>query len=347
MQKLKATCWNIKWLNTLMEETGNPTAQRKKDKRLKAVCDELVALNPDVLCLIEGCVGEDKIDFFCQTHLNGQWQAIKLADSRYAIRGRQWIWFLVRTDIAANFSLQSPTIWQSLVGDSSWPVHYWGDFDTEKHNHYRHPQVLVSQWAEQRIEFIGLHTKSKFVSRGKSDWKAGGSRQEKFIKSAIKARIKMTTEVTNVRQYINKRFEQTANPAIIVMGDLNDGPGKEHIESKYLFFDLMSNLQGDVFFSKRFLTHALFDYDESLRWSCFFKDYIDPARNPRILLDHILYTQPLIDGSLPFQVQHKSGLIEHEVHDLVNAAVPKYAETSDHKPVSITLSLTQCGLHRS
>ena len=45
-------------------------------------------------------------------------------------------------------------------------------------------------------------------------------------------------------------------PAIFVMGDLNDGPGKEPFERESLFFDLVSNLQGDVFFAKRFLNHA-------------------------------------------------------------------------------------------
>lgn len=56
---------------------------------------------------------------------------------------------------------------------------------------------------------------------------------------------------------------EDANPAIFVMGDLNDGPGKEPFEERYLYFDLISNVQGDVFWARRFLNHALFDFRES------------------------------------------------------------------------------------
>jgi hypothetical protein len=114
----------------------------------------------------------------------------------------------------------------------------------------------------------------------------------------LTARIKMTTEGTNVRAYIDAKFLQTRNPAIFVLGDFNDGPGKEYFEERYLFFDLVSNLQGDVFFASRFLNHALFDYPDELRWSVQFDDFVDPNRDPHILLDHILFTQPLVDGSL-------------------------------------------------
>jgi hypothetical protein len=224
--------------------------------------------------------------------------------------------------------------WKDFAG-ASWPVHYWGRFESETHRHYRHPQVLVLDWHGTRVELIGLHLKSKYVRGGESDWNAGGDRRNGFIEKAIKARIKLTTEAVNVRSYIDRRFQQTSNPAIFVLGDLNDGPGKEHLEDTYLFFDLLSNIQGDVFFARRFLNHALFDLDEDLRWSVHFEDFMMPDRDPHILLDHILFTQGLVDGSLPLHVEPRSGLVEHEIHELVNAAQPAYAETSDHRPVSV------------
>jgi hypothetical protein len=123
------------------------------------------------------------------------------------------------------------------------------------------------------------------------------------------------------------------------MGDLNDGPGKEYFEERYLFFDLLSNIQGDVFFANKYLNHALFDSSAELRWTVNFQDFVDPERDPFILLDHILFTQPLTNGALPWEVKTHAGRVEHEVHDLINASLPASSRTSDHRPVSVNVSV--------
>ena len=333
---LKVTSWNLEWLDKLMVDN----IDSKKQKRIDAVKKEILEIDADVLCILEGVKGEQKIDAFCLNVLEDKYVAIKSTTNDYKQQGRQWIWFLVKKELKDSASLLPTIIYDEFAG-ANWQVNYWGDFDSTKHKHYRHPQVLILEWNNTRLEFIGLHTKSKFVMRGKSDWEAGGEKRNKFVRNAIKARIKMTTEVTNVRAYIDKKFEQVPNPAIIVLGDLNDGPGKEFFEKQYIFFDLLSNLQGDVFSAEKFLNHALFDFEDSLRWSVNFKDFIDPERDPKILLDHILFTQALVNGTLPVIIESKSGYIEHEIHDLINASNPKYANTSDHKPVSVVISKKQ------
>ena len=98
----------------------------------------------------------------------------------------------------------------------------------------------------------------------------------------------------------------------------------------------MSKVQ---FFANRFLNHALFDYPNHLRWTVKFEDFVQPERNPHILLDHILFTQPLVDGSLPLQVNSKAGWVEHEIHDLINASLTTKQKTSDHKPISLEIDI--------
>ncbi|NJK97609.1 MAG: hypothetical protein HC905_24300 [Bacteroidales bacterium] len=176
------------------------------------------------------------------------------------------------------------------------------------------------------------------MNQGASMWKAGGEKRQQFINDALKARIKMTTEATNVRKYIDKKFEQLEKPAIFVLGDFNDGPGKDFFEKQFLFFDLISNIQGSIFEAHKFLNHALFDYPNQLRWSVFFKDFIDPDRNPNILLDHIMFTQALTNWDINVCVEPNSGFIEHQIHDEVNASLTQTQKTSDHKPVSVILS---------
>jgi hypothetical protein len=337
MGTLKVTSWNGEWLDKLLEPASTPSAQGQKDERLVAIADEVRRIAPDILCLMEGPNDETEIGAFAQDTLGGEWSAVKSPDGVYGMKGRQWTWFLVRAQLAPLASILPIGTWDALAG-SSWDVHYWGVHEREKHRHYRHPQVLVLDWHGQRVEFIGLHLKSKFISAGKTKWNAGGETREEFVEDAIKARIKLATEASNVRAYIDSKFEQVANPALFVMGDLNDGPGKEYFEDQYLFFDLLSNIQGDVFFARRFLNHALFDAPEHLRWTVDFQDFVQPERDRHILLDHILFTQGLVDGSLSLQINEHAGLVEHEIHELVNAGKPSYARTSDHRPVSVVVT---------
>jgi len=333
MGTLKITSWTVANLDRLTKNTLSDSARRPRD----AIVREIHHLSPDILCLLEGPKGEKAIDRVSNDLLDGEWAAVKAADGEYRMRGSQWIWFLVRQNYSHRASLLPTETWDAFAG-GSWKYHLWGEFKERTHRHYRHPQVLVFDWNGFRVEFIGLHLKSKFVNQGRRMWNQGGAEREKFVRKALTARIKMTTEATNVRAYIDAKFRQVGKPAIFVMGDLNDGPGKEYFEDRFLFFDLISNIQGDIFSASRFLNHVLFDLPDHLRWSVYFKDFIDPSRDPHILLDHILFTQGLVDGSLPWKIDEGAGKVCHEIHDLINATLPKSAKTSDHKPVSVIVT---------
>lgn len=335
MPPLKVTSWNVEYLDRLTD----PQLSLAKQRRRAAVVQEIRDLDPDILLVLEGPKGEAGIDLVATQLLNGDYVAVKAADGEYATQGIQWIWFLVKQTHQPKVSLLPVGTWDTLCG-KDWPCHFWGDFTEIKHKHYRHPQGLVFEDGDLRIEFIGLHLKSKFVNQGESLWNAGGAQRETFIKEALKARVKLTTEATNVRRYIDRKFEQVEKPAIFVMGDLNDGPGKEYFEDQFLFFDLLSNIQGDVFFANKFLNHALFDNPDELRWTVNFTDFVDPTRDPHILLDHILFTQPLTNGSLRWEIKPHAGLVEHEIHELINAPLPQASKTSDHRPVSVKVSIT-------
>ncbi|MEW6418578.1 MAG: endonuclease/exonuclease/phosphatase family protein [Nitrospirota bacterium] len=308
----------------------------KEKKRRDAIVKEFNELSPDILCLLEGPKGEDSIDRVTNDLLDGEWVAVKSPDGIYDIKGNQWIWFFVRKKYKDKTSLLQTKEWDSLAG-KSWGYHPWGEFKEKRHSHFRHPQVLVLDWDGFRVEFIGLHLKSKFINNGKTMWKED---KEQFIREALSARIKMTTEATNVRAYIDAKFKDNEKPAIFVMGDFNDGPGKEYFEEKFLFFDLISNIQGDIFYASRFLNHALFDFPDNLKWTVYFKDFVDPDRNPHILLDHILFTQGLVDGSLSWKINAYAGKIEHEIHDLINSPLPEGVQTSDHRPVSLVVTIS-------
>lgn len=337
MGQIKIVSWNVEHLDRLAKDNLNNVEKKRRD----SVAEEIRALDPDILCLLEGPKGEDGIQRVADQVLGNAWVPVLASDGSYATQGNQWIWFLVKPALAVKASLLPPATWDAFTGETRWPVHFWGQFEEDRHSHYRHPQVLVLDADGLRVEFVGLHLKSKFVNGGQAMWNAGGTQQEEFIREALKARVKMTTEVLNVRKYVDAKFQQVTKPAIFVMGDLNDGPGREFFEERFLFLDLISNIQGSIFDASRFLNHALFDFPDHLRWTVKFKDFVSPERDEHILLDHLMFTQGLVDGTLPWQVKPHAGKVEHEIHDLINASLTGNAKTSDHRPVSVVVNVTE------
>lgn len=343
------TTWNLENSKQLISE--KPTeAVLSRRQRIK---DTVESIDPDILCIQEGPKGEKGIEEFCKQILDQRWipvllrqenEALGQRDKEYSIDGEQWIWFLVKLELLKNCRLQSPSVWQAFTKTESWTVHFWGQEKSTPHSHYRHPQVLIYNIANnEEIELIGVHLKSK-INQEPIVRDANGELVGKYVTEAMENRVKLATEACNIRQYIGAKFDQVEYPGILVMGDCNDGPGKDLFEDQYLFFDLISNLQGDVMISERFFNHALFDFAGNLRWSVKYKDDISvppiPADKNPILLDHILISQPLCRKQLSLVANEKAGKVEHEAYERYNAGSKSNTKTSDHRPVTLKLDDT-------
>ncbi len=356
MQSFKLTSWNIEWADRLVTAmAADPVAAAP---RLDAIAEEIRLLDPDVLLVGEGPKGEARASSFFARVAPGYRLVLRGDDAAYAIRGDQWLWFLLRDVPALTGQLGHVDRWRTLTESASegdhragrWEVSY-PVFDTglnklhfevpKRHEHYRHPQVLQLQIAGANCEIIGCHLKSKINKvRPKGDPYAADffDTQPALVADVVQSRIKLTTECTDIRHYIEARFAEDPQAPIVVCGDLNDGPGKERIERRFLYHDLVSSLQGDVFFAQRFLNHALFDFPQSARWSYDLgRDKLDPRREAKILLDHIMFTQSMTghEGGFAYRARRNGGLVEHDVHHRVAAGRPRSAQTSDHKPVSM------------
>lgn len=341
---LKITTWNLEHANRLVSDNPN---SHMVDRRLR-VRETIEEIAPDILCIQEGPKGEQAVDDFCTQVFDREWVPILLdpgngdlgeKDKEYQTKGTQWIWFLVKPELAQRCRLQSPQTWQAFVGSKTWPVNYWGEEKKTNHSHYRHPQVLIYDLGNgHELELIAVHLKSK-INREKIIFDEEDNLVGDYLSKATQARIKLATEARNIRHYVQAKFEQIAEPAILVMGDCNDGPGHDYFETQYLFFDLISNLQGDVMIAERFFNHALFDFSGHLSWTAEFSDPLRklyPSRT-KLLLDHILISQPLCRGELPLEARAHSGLVEHEAFERANAGSNSKTITSDHRPVTIRL----------
>lgn len=335
--------------------------------RIDAVAGFLAAIDPDILFLCEGPAGEAEMQGFMAAALPGHRLVTRDPGESYETGGRQWQWFAVREELAERVSPRLVPIdtWRafaaaesdSILPDGTWMVaaprnRDFGDVlnvpvsERIPHRFYREPQVLRFDYGGCSHEIIGAHLKSKFTGQSVPRRRDGESFDaylarsktvREFTAKAHEARIKLSSEASYIRAYIDHRFRQEAEPSILVVGDLNDGPGKEVMEREYLLHDLISNLQGEVFFANRYLNHALFDQPGPLRWSARFGDPIDPARDAHILLDHILFTQALTrGGTSPLMVRGRAGRVEHLAFEESEARYGR-GMLSDHRPVSLTL----------
>lgn len=339
----------------------------KAKLHVDAVVAELEALSADVFQLCEAPAGESAMHSFVASRLPGYELVTRAAGSPYETTGDQWIWFLVKKSLFAAWqpSLLDIATWRSFASLASPSIAVNGRWGVSlprltkvgeikdvpvatrvSHKFARHPQTLRLLIDGMPLELIGAHLKSKFTGSTPRkrkpdepfDQYAKEPRVARYLADSHAARIKLSSEALNLRAYIDHRFSQDADPAVIVLGDLNDGPGKELMEREYLVHDLISNLQGDVFFARRFLNHALFDQPQELRWTARFNDALEPNRDPHILLDHILLTQSLTRrGTFPLWAAPSAGKVEHRVHEEIEAAHGT-GVASDHRPVSLTLT---------
>lgn len=364
MDRFKITCWNIKHSDRLVDQrnSDNATTKRKALARLEAITEEIAGLGADILFVSEGPRSEARakafFDIVAPDHELVTRGSDRAAD--YGIKGgSQWLWFLVRKGAGIDARLQHLDRWEDTVTRASrgfhenrkWPVSfpkYDADRDrlefsiSETASHYRHPQVLQVDIGGAFFEVIGAHLRSKHTS-ARATGDVTGDRffemNPELVSELITDRVRLVTECADIRYYLDSRFEENEDAAVIVVGDLNDGPGKERIERRFMYQDLVTALQGDVFFAQRFLNHALFDAPHGERWSVDFQDKLDPDRPPFILLDHILFSQSMTrshaGARFAFLAQGGSGKVEHELHHRVASTRFKYAETSDHRPVSM------------
>ncbi len=280
MANFKISSWNIKHMHDAIAPGGKDAA------RLPFIREQIAQMDPDILCITEATPDLPLLRQWAATlHVPYVVPTIPGTDAALAalphnprkalcglygypdnvLSGSQWIWFLVKAghNLGANLGaeLQDPKIWRRFAAsqyadaadqersDGKWGLFYWAERKAGTWGHVRQPQVLVATIGGLRVELIGAHLRSKLNRTNPKEVWTDETRSEfadPFLREVMNDRIKLATEAENIRKYVDARFAQDAAPAVMVMGDLNDGPGREVFERKHLYFDLIGNLQGSI-----------------------------------------------------------------------------------------------------
>ncbi len=342
MADLRIGNWNIEWMNRWF--TNDATVPRWKDSADIAgvtdiddlaarVAGVIEAMAPDVLTLQEGPSRASELALFADGPLGGRYEVVGPAGA-----GSQKLYALVRRDcpLIADVAVAGPRADVDFA--APFEVDVDGDLRLAPYTITRPPLVVdVTLTTGRVVEVMTLHLKSKYVHGGEGLWRDPATRQD-FIVEAMRARRRISAEAMRVRAYLDARLAADEGAGIVVTGDLNDGPGLDWFEKRYLTHNLVGMIAGSPYDPRRMLRHAFVDLvAKEDNFSAIFDDFI-LERETRPLLDHILCAPGLFwdaDGA-----RAVTGRIDHDHWQAgVDAGKPGERERapSDHRPMSAVI----------
>lgn len=347
MATVKIANWNIEWMNRWFTGDNDGAPRFKPSSEISGVTDiaalagrvanVVTALNADILAVQEGPSRRTEMALFVRDFLNDGYEIVGPAG-----KGQQKLYALLNKQSAV---VTGATRLEQDLGidfDDVWEVDIDADLDLDEYRFTRPPLVMQVQTSSgNTFRLLNLHTKSKFVQRGRQMWQDLARRPE-FVAKALQARRRISAEAMRVRDYLDACFAENIEAPVVVVGDLNDGPGLDYFERSYLTHNVAGLIAGSPFHPRRMLRHAFIDQmDKEQNFTAIFDDFIDEIDNRKILLDHIFVSPSLFwDAS---GARSAGGAIEHAVFDAqIDAGAPQDSRQrlpSDHRPQSVTLDV--------
>lgn len=312
----------------LDEKDAKFIISKEKEIIRKQIADVINDVNCDIIGIQEGPSNVKKMELFVKEYLDDKFICFGGFDG-----AQQCTYLLARK---GSKSIENPCIFEKAQRwlFQSWSFDIKGDLVLGSYAYTRTPIVLKANievdGVKKDLFVINIHTKSKHVNKGKEKWmsKDDDSRVE-CIKKSIEARRRIASECFRTRKCIDDIILADFPDAyIIVLGDLNDGPGMDFFEEYYLLFDSSAALLGSPFHYKQLLYAILFE-ELSLEeaYSVEFHDYIDEIEKKRVLLDHIFVNMNMKSLISSLGVAHKV----YESHVLTKEKT--VISPSDHRPV--------------
>jgi endonuclease/exonuclease/phosphatase family metal-dependent hydrolase len=343
MPTLSICGFNVEWMNDWFTADALPPAFKPTFSRDGHVSDTattatrtsavIKAIDPDVLAIEEGPSRERELELFIHDYLsdNGQPRYEYFLSDTGA---QQRVGLLYKPGAVDAAQLADHAGIASLI--DPWQADVDGDAVLDEYHFTRTPLVVDLTVGGHPLQIIVMHTKSNFINNGKDLWEHDASRQS-YIVAALKNRRRISTEGMRVRTYLDARLAEDVATPIIVLGDLNDGPGLDYFEELYLSHNVTDILVGSAFQPEWLFTHAQHDVPANERYTAVFDDYVTEENNKHVLLDHILLSPGLTAG--PLKKVGNSGRVRHAEYDaeVVNNGANREDRPSDHRPVSVEL----------
>jgi endonuclease/exonuclease/phosphatase family metal-dependent hydrolase len=279
MPRVRICSVNGEWMNDWFTADAEPVEWRAQFTRDGQTNDSeetasrlaamIRAIDPDVLALQEGPSRPAELALFVRDHLGDTYEMF-LGDSGAA----QKLGLLYKPGSVESPQLAPHAEIQDLIED--WEADVNGDAVVDLYGFTRTPLVVDLMIGGHPLQIIVAHTKSNFINQGRGLWENPATRQS-YITAALVNRRRISAEGMRIRRYLDRRLTDAADSAIIVLGDLNDGPGLDYFEERYITHNV-TDILGSAFAPERVVTHAQHDVAAADRYTAVFEDFVP---NPR------------------------------------------------------------------
>lgn len=236
---LRLATWNVEWFNALFDDRGHPLDDNEPSARygitrarqLAAIRTVMQALDADGIMVIEA---PDTGTRRSTTRALDRFAATAGLRARKALIGypsgtEQEIAFLYDPDRLTVHHDPQGTPAPSHGGhdaprfDTAFRYDLDADGISETIRFSKPPLELAVTWDDHPLRLIGVHAKSKAPHGARGD--------AELTRLAIDNRRKQLAQCLWIRQRVTGHL--TAGDSLIVMGDLNDGPGLDEYEKLF------------------------------------------------------------------------------------------------------------------
>lgn len=336
MATLKVCSINCEWMNHwFTSDADGPPAflpefsgDGKAPERLAGMIE---AIGAEVLALQEAPSRVEELELFVSEHLGGDYEFILSDDG-----GAQKLAVLFKPGAVESAQLTPHTDVADLI--DQWEADVDGDAVLDGYSFTRSPLAVDLDIGGHRLQVIVAHLKSNFINEGKDLWDDPARRQE-FVIAALRNRRRISAEGMRVRGYLDRRLAEDPDAAIVVLGDLNDGPGLDYFEGRYLTHNVTDIIVGSAFAPERLLSHAQHDMPAEKRYTAVFEDFVPEPEVKHLLLDHVMLS-PGLTGTGPLVMSEGSGAVYHAEFDdhVVKGGEKRNDRPTDHRPVGVELT---------
>lgn len=297
MSEFTLMSYNIEHMNSMFD---NNIIKQSEQQRAQKIANVIKDIDPHVVGLCEAANSPDEHNHFIDNYLSGS--GYKLAHG--VSRGSQNLVFYYRHP----FSIIS--IDDELSFYEPWDADIDEDGLKERYKWERKPLEAIFEIGSggPKLLIVLAHTKSKGIF-SVTDF-------HNFQKISLANRKRLTGQALKLRYRLDDLLKDPNYIPVIVMGDLNDGPGLDPFE-KMIGRSFVETVMGSVYYPSNILHNALWwmSQDSGLRNKLWTADFPDPiVNNPlgynhRVWIDHILISPDMLQSTNAIRYVMNSGKI--------------------------------------
>ena len=338
--ELKIAVYNVKWMMRLFDTQGNLKMDNDSLERAEQLAIVVKAIDADIIGIVEGPDTTVSGTKSAAAQLELWAGHFGLDDSYRAVQGFP---SSGRQELCALYKSSKVTVTHKpTLSQSKHPFNEPFVADTnealvkELYEHYRPPlelSVTAVDSGKEVARMIVAHSKSKGIFD-----RVDFGRYEQLSE---RNRKKLIAECLSMRERCDQWLEDKPDRAVFVMGDINDGFGKDYYEQRFSR-SAVEILLGDVWYPDKILHSVIKDKPRlgKYGWTPYTCSYTDAMTKHKlnVLIDHILVSRQVkIIGTTVWnpKIDHKNPIIE----GLINSIKTELKSASDHYPVSVIVEL--------